>query len=288
MREYILSDNRNKPCKCSEHTHTAKIQGKKYGNPLKPKSSSLWGSQIVKGFTGDKKTKQQASIPSKKPPLACPEISNQKNQLPPYHSRVKRSFIGDFPCSANAAQVHPHVHDCHHIRSPASHDLFLELDHLRELLRESKERELVLQSELLHFKESPIVLEFEKELDIKRNEIENLTSRVTSLEAERTSLLEQVASLSSTTEQHEENSRPDGSWNSISDLNAERKTSYSSLEIEVLELRRLNKEFQLQKRNLAFRLSSAESQLAALAKVTEVSLLLHSSSYSHRGCGFFY
>ena len=97
-----------------------------------------------------------------------------------------------------------------------------------------------------------------------------------------------MASLSSTIEQHEENSRPEGSLNPISDLDAERKTSYSSLDIEVLELHRLNKELQVQMRNLAFMLSSAESQLAAPAKVTEVLLLLQSSSYICYGCHCFY
>ncbi|KAI3455867.1 hypothetical protein Pfo_012530 [Paulownia fortunei] len=45
--------------------------------------------------------------------------------------------------------------------------------------------------------------------------------------------------------------------------------NFSSVEMEVVELRRLNKELQLQKRNLSGRISSLESQLATLAKVSE-------------------
>ncbi|XP_072967874.1 protein CHUP1, chloroplastic-like [Typha angustifolia] len=260
MREDIMFDNQTKPCKCSAYNqNAAKVaDGKSNGSILKPKFSSSWGSQIVRGFTTDKKTKMQTS---KKPPLACSENSNQNNQHIPHHSRVKRSLIGDFPSSANAAQVHPNVFDCHHTRSPASHDLVLELDHLRRLLRESKERELALQSELLQHKENPKVLDLERELDTKRTEIDELARRATLLEAEKINLSEQLDNLSSIVKHREGNQRVD---------NAERnESSCTSLEVEVVELRRLNKELQLQKRNLAFRLSSAESRLAGLAKDSE-------------------
>lgn len=255
MREEIMFDNRSKPCKCSVYNQHSKAESKTNSNPSKPKFGSSWGSQIVRGFTADKKAKQHlTAVPAKKPPLACSENSAQNNL-----SRVKRSLIGEFP--SNTAQVHPqHGFDCNYIKSPSSHNLVLELDQLRELLRESKERELALRCELLQYKESPRVSELELELDIKKNEIEKLNSTVDSLEAEKTNLCEQLASLSSN---HEESL--------ISDSGSERNaSSYKNLEIKVVELRRLNKELQLQKRNLAFRLSSAESKLARFAKDSEV------------------
>lgn len=260
MREDISSNARTKFAKCSDHNQIMSTNTKSSGNPVKPKSSSSWGSHFVKGFTTDKKSKQQTSIANKKQSIASSDISSQKSHSVPYHSRVRRSLVGDLPCSANAAQVHPHAIDSHRITSAASHDLFLELDRLRELLREAKDRESTLQSELLQYKENPRALELEKEVDSKRIEIEKLTSRVGSLEAEKMNLSEQLASLTSSLQ----NSQGADSCAQI------QKPSYKNLEIEVLELRRLNKELQFQKRNLAFRLSSAESQLAALAKVTEV------------------
>lgn len=256
-----MFDNQTKPCR-------SRVDSKRNSSSLKPKFGSSWGSQIVKGFTTDKKTKKTAANASKKPPLPSVENVNQANQQIPYHSRVKRSLIGDFPCSPAGAQVHPHVFDCHNIRSPASHDLFLELDHLREQLRESKERELTLQSELRQCRENPKVSELEKELDSMRDEVDRLARLKISLEAEKTSISEQLSALSSMEEHHEENVRLDSHGNRILTVDGDNAPS-ENLEFEVVELRRLNKELQFQKRNLAIKLSSAESKLAGLEKNEE-------------------
>lgn len=258
-----MFDNQSKPCR-------SRVDSKSNQNPLKPKFGSSWGSQIVRGFTADKKTKKTTAIASKKPPLASVENINQSNQQIAYQSRVKRSLIGDFPCSPAGAQVHPHVFDCHGIRSPASHDLFLELDHLREQLRESKERESALQSELQQCRENPRVSALEKDLDSKKNEIDKLVRLKTSLESEKASLSEQLSVLSSMVEQHEETVRLDGHGNRASSADGDNASSSGNLEFEVVELRRLNKELQFQKRSLAIKLSSAESKLAVLEKNAEV------------------
>ncbi|XP_062191024.1 protein CHUP1, chloroplastic-like [Phragmites australis] len=281
MKEDIMFDNQTKPCR-------SRVDSKSNPNSLKPKFGSSWGSQIVKGFTTDKKTKKTTAIASKKPPLASVKNVNQTDQQIPYHSRVKRSLIGDFPCSPAGAQVHPHVFDCHSIRSPASHDLFLELDHLREQLRESKERELALQSELRQCRENSRVSELEKELDTRKSEIDRLERLNTSLEAEKTSLSEQLSALSSMVEHHEENVRLDGHGNRVPIVDGDNAPSSGNLEFEVVELRRLNKELQFQKRNLAIKLSSAESKLSGIensaesdivAKVkAEASLLRHTNA----------
>lgn len=214
----------------------------------------------------DKKSKLHAVVPNMKPPPDCPEYCNKKNQCIMYHSRVKRSLIGDFPCSATAAQVHPHIFDCQRTRSPTSSDLFMELDQLRSLLRESKEKELVLQTELLKCKADPRISDLQEDLDIKNIEIGSLNNRLGALEAEKATLSVQLASLSSILESHE-NSKSERCHNPAFDVSSELKPSfYRNLEMEVLELRRINKELQLQKRNLAIRLASAESQLASLSK----------------------
>ncbi|WOL16226.1 protein CHUP1, chloroplastic-like [Canna indica] len=272
MREDILSNARTKLGKLSEQNQIMATNIRSSVNVVKPKSTSSWGSHFVKGFTTDKKTKQQTSNANKKQSVI--EISSQKSNTVSYHSRVKRSLVGEFPCTANAAQVHPHVFDCHRTTSNASHDLFLELDHLRELLRESKERESTLQSELLLYKGNPRALELEKELESRKIEVENLTLRVNSLKAENTTLSQQLSSLSSMSHNSEGSFRLEDREHPTDDSSTQiKKPSYKNLEIEVVELRRLNKELQFQKRNLAFRLSSAESQLTALAKVTESDIL---------------
>lgn len=125
---------------------------------------------------------------------------------------------------------------------------------MRSLLQESKERELKLQAELAECKTSPRVLDLERELEVKKSELDGFVRKVELLEEEKSSISEQLSAL-----KVEEN---EGT------LMAQ---SSRSLEMEVVELRRLNKELQLQKRNLACRLSSVESQLASLTKASEVS-----------------
>ncbi|XVF86113.1 hypothetical protein PTKIN_Ptkin18bG0014900 [Pterospermum kingtungense] len=195
-----------------ENSHRAKKLGDQ-NQPPKSKLKSSWGSQIVKGFTGtaDKKNKVQI----KKPPN--PSVS---------HSRVKRSLITDLSCST---QVHPQHYQTHR-------DLFIELDHVRTLLQESKEREL---------KSNAQVLDLE-------NQLQTRNMALGLLESEKTSLCDQLATLSSIFQRNEDN---------------------FNLEMEVVELRRLNKELQLQKRNLASKVSSLESHLASLAKTNESDII---------------
>ncbi|CAA6669943.1 unnamed protein product [Spirodela intermedia] len=235
MREDSPLDNRERLCCLSDRIQVSKDEINAKGNRPKPKSTSSWGSHIVKGLTNDRKYKQKPPVTSKKIPLACSVTSNQKVQHACYHSRVKRSLIGDFPCSANAAQVH------HHVNSPVSRDLYAELDHLRHLLQESKARELELQAELEEYKSNSEVMCLKKVLESKRRQVEDLSRRISSFENERWSLLEQL---------HEDSTR-------------------KNLEMQVVELRRVNMELQHQKRNLAFELSIAESQLAGLKRASE-------------------
>ncbi|KAK6916907.1 hypothetical protein RJ641_017658 [Dillenia turbinata] len=220
------SGNRLKASKFADQNQMPKGTNKikSSTNASRLRSASSWGSHIVKGFSAEKKTRSESdnTLPpfKKQQPLTASQSQ----------SRVKRSLMSDLSCSVNAIQVHPH-----------SRDLFLEIDHLRNLLRDSKERELELQAELSKCKKPKKELDIERELELKKNEVENLNQKVHSLE-------QQLASFASRNEGH---------------------MSSKSLEMEVVELRRLNKELQLQKRNLSCRLSSLESQLATLVKVSE-------------------
>jgi hypothetical protein len=255
MRESNPSVNRAKAPKFADQNQIPKPQSTKgNGNPSKLR----WGSQIVKGFSADKKSQaQQATVQIKKQPLTSSDATNQKNPFVPSHSRVKRSLIGDLACSMNASQVHPNAYQTH--RRQSSRDLFIELDHLRSLLQESKEREFKLQAGISECQRNPKVLDLERELEVKNGELDDLVRKMGLLEAEKTSLSEQISALTSISEV----SKGEDNESSIA-------LSSQGLEMEVVELRRLNKELQLEKRNLACRLASVESQLASVAKASEV------------------
>lgn len=259
MREEIPFDSRTKVSKFTNE-NLVRPKGSSSGNVKGsndnlPKPKSSWGSQIVKGFSGEKKSKLQNSSQGKKLPLTSSNIVNQKNSSGLSHSRVKRSLIGDLSCSISATQVHPHT-----FNQGGSRDLFLELDHLRRLLQESKEREFKLQAELSECKRNSKVIELERDLELKRNEIDKLVKKVELLESERTSRSQQLSSSSRVWNKQENWLRKE-----------EDHENLNGVEMEVVELRRVNKELQLQKRNLACKLSSMESELATLAKVSEVS-----------------
>ncbi|XP_051125685.1 protein CHUP1, chloroplastic-like [Andrographis paniculata] len=264
MREEISSESRVKPAKYADQNQAAKenihSSVKVSSNFSRMKSS--WGSHIVKGFSAaDRKTKtrvlQNTAHVVKKPPITNSDAAaHQKNQTTVSNSRTKRSLIGDLACSINAAQVHPQAVQSHNKTKSinSSQDLFQEIDHLRSLLQESKDRELKLQAELSECKRNPKVLELEKDLELKKSEIDGLLKRVESLESEKANLSGQVVSLAAVMGKQDEALESD---------------AFANADMEVVELRRLNKELQLQKRNLACRISSLESQLTTLAKFSE-------------------
>ncbi|GKE12495.1 CHUP1, chloroplastic-like protein [Tanacetum coccineum] len=247
------SDNRSKPAVKYSDENQVPVKGFKtnhVSSNLKPRS--IWGSNIVKGFSADKKVKSQN--PTKKTQQQEVKIVNAANTKNPVVSnRAKRSLIGDLSCST---QVHPQGFNKSGSFS-GSRDLFAELDQLRSLLQESKDREAKLQGELSEFKRKNVkALELEQVVESKSSEIDVLKSKVDLLESENVSLSEQLNS-----QQFHGN------------LN-------KGVEVDVLKLRRLNAELHLQKRNLCCRISSMETQLAALAKDSEVvSYLFQFSQY---------
>ncbi|XP_073058455.1 protein CHUP1, chloroplastic-like [Primulina eburnea] len=277
MREEIPSGNRVKTSKFADQNQVSK--GAKHsnvkadGNFSRMKSS--WGSHIVKGFSAaDKKTKTRVlQTTANINKLPFDDATNQKNQPPVPNSRIKRSLIGDLSCSIYPTQVHPQAVEIQKKKNSigSSEDLFLEIDHLRNMLQESKDRELKLQAELSESKKNPTVLE----LELNESEVDGLVKKVGLLESEKEGLSAQLASLAALVGKQDEMLESRGHEN------------LSAVEIEVVELRRLNKELQLQKRNLAFRISSLESQLNNLSQVykndtiekikSEISLLRHTN-----------
>lgn len=270
MREEIPSQNRVRATRFADQNEAPRDQNRSNvkGNSNFSRMKSSWGSQIVKGFSAaDKKTKTrvlQATAHVKKLPLNTSDNANTKNQPLVSNSRIKRSLIADLSCSINATQVHPQgVHGHSKTKSiGASEDLFHEIDHLRNLLQESKDRELSLQAELSEYKRNSKKLDVEKELESKKIEVDGLVKKVESLEKEKANLSGQLVSLASVM----------GKQDDEVDVSKVQDNA-SSVEIEVVELRRLNMELQLQKRNLSGRISSLESQLATLAKVSESDVL---------------
>ncbi|KAI7727221.1 hypothetical protein M8C21_022516 [Ambrosia artemisiifolia] len=232
--------------KCSDENQVPlKCRNSNVQPNLKPRS--IWGSNIVKGFSGDKKTRSQQV--SKKAPLQpVTTVGNANSKNPFSQNRAKRSLMGDLSCSVTATQVHPQgVQLYKSTSSSGSRDLFAELDQLRSLLQESKDREAKLQGELCDFKKKNLkALELERTVESKTSEINALKSKIDLLESENASLSEQLNS-----QQLQENIAKGG---------------VNGVEVDVLKLRRLNAELHLQKRNLCFRISSMESELAALAK----------------------
>ena len=117
---------------------------------------------------------------------------------------------------------------------------------MRGLLQESKERESKLHAELAECKRH-------------QGEVDELVKKVALLEQEKNSFSEQLAALTTTCVSE-----------SGEVVKGEKDSSVQDLELEVVELRRVNKELQMQKRSLTCRLSSLESQLSCLAKSSEV------------------
>ncbi|TXG48224.1 hypothetical protein EZV62_027518 [Acer yangbiense] len=253
MRE----ENQTKTLKFADQNQAPKPQNAKNSSVNSSKPRSSWGSNIVKGFTADKKSKPQTTtVITKKLPLP----NNSDIVTSQSHSRVKRSLIGDLSCSV-AAQVHPHAYPTHRRQSSGSRDLFLELDSLRSLLQESKEREFKLQAELSECKRNPKILELEREVEERKFVADDLVKRVRLLEDEKMSLCEQLASSSLVSLRNDSENPITGSLS-------------RDLEMEVVELRRLNKELQMQKRNLACKLSSLESQLTSQSNASESDIVV--------------
>lgn len=189
-----------------------------------------------------------------------------------------------------------------------------ELERLRELVKELEEREVKLEGELLEYyglkeQESDIV-ELQRQLKIKTVEIDMLNITISSLQAERKKLQEELTNGASAKRELDvarnkikelqrqiqlEANQTKGQLlllkqqvsglqvkeevSARNDAEIERKLkAVNDLEVEVVELKRKNKELQHEKRELSIKLSVAESRVAELSNMTEVSIFLSSFS----------
>lgn len=181
-----------------------------------------------------------------------------------------------------------------------------ELERLRSLVLELQEREVKLEGELLEYyglkeQESDIV-ELQRQLKIKTVEIDMLNITINSLQAERKKLQEQIVQSSYVKKELEvarnkikelqrqiqlDANQTKGQLlllkQQVSGLQAKEEEaikkdvelekklkSVKDLEVEVVELKRKNKELQIEKRELLVKLDAAESKIASLSNMTEV------------------
>ncbi|KAH7650606.1 Formin homology 2 domain (FH2 domain)-containing protein [Dioscorea alata] len=184
-----------------------------------------------------------------------------------------------------------------------------ELERLRNLVNELQEREVKLEGELLEYyglkEQESDVAELQKQLKIKIVEIDMLNITINSLQAERKKLQEEVAQgiaakkeldlvrnklkdlqrqiqleanqtkghllllkqqVTSLKTKEEEASKRDAE--------VERKLkALLELEVEVVELRRKNKELQIEKRELTVKLDAAQARVEQLSEMTETEMV---------------
>ncbi|KAG5240354.1 protein CHUP [Salix suchowensis] len=180
-----------------------------------------------------------------------------------------------------------------------------ELKCLRNLVKELEEREVKLEGELLEYyalkEREPDIVELQRQLKIKTVEIDMLNITINSLQAERKKLQEEIL-LGASAKEELELSR-----NKIKELQRQiqlsanqtkgqllllkkqvsglqskeqeamkkdadaekRLKAAKELEVEVVELKRKNKELQHEKRELTIKLGAAEAKVASLSNMTE-------------------
>ncbi|CAL5350068.1 unnamed protein product [Camellia sinensis] len=184
-----------------------------------------------------------------------------------------------------------------------------ELERLRNLVKELEEREVKLEGELLEYyglkeQESDIV-ELQRQLKIKTVEIDMLNITINSLQAERKKLHEEVSHGVSVKKELEaarnkikelqrqiqlEANQTKGQLlllkQQVSGLQAKEGEAFKKdvevekslkalkeLEVEVVELKRKNRELQHEKRELIIKLDAAEASVTALSNMTETEMV---------------
>ncbi|KAJ6721078.1 PROTEIN CHUP1 CHLOROPLASTIC [Salix viminalis] len=185
-----------------------------------------------------------------------------------------------------------------------------ELERLRYLVKELEEREVKLEGELLEYyglkeQESDIV-ELQRQLKIKTVEIDMLNITINSLQAERRKLQEEISHGASSNKELElarnkikalqrqiqlDANQTKGQLlllkQQVSGLQEKeqeavkkdadvekRLKAVKELEVEVVELKRKNKELQHEKRELIIKLGAAEAKVASLSNISEVRAMI--------------
>lgn len=181
-----------------------------------------------------------------------------------------------------------------------------ELERLRNLVKELEEREVKLEGELLEYyglkEQESDVLELQKQLKIKAVEIDMLNITVNTLQAEKKRLQEEVSKSGDVRKELEmarnkikemqrqiqlEANQTKGQLlllkQQVSGLQAKEQEAFKrdaeiekklkllkELEVEVMELKRKNKELQIEKRELVMKLDAAQAKVTSLSNMTEV------------------
>uniref|UniRef100_A0A5B7ACC9 Protein CHUP1, chloroplastic n=1 Tax=Davidia involucrata TaxID=16924 RepID=A0A5B7ACC9_DAVIN len=180
-----------------------------------------------------------------------------------------------------------------------------ELERLHNLVKELEEREVKLEGELLEYyglkEQESDIAELQKQLKIKTVEIDMLNITINSLQAERKKLQEEVSQGASSRRELEvarnkikelqrqiqlEANQTKGQLlllkQQVSGLKTKEEEAFKQdaefekklntlkeLEVEVVELKRKNKELQHEKRGLIVKLDAAEARITALSNMTE-------------------
>lgn len=186
-----------------------------------------------------------------------------------------------------------------------------ELERLRNLVRELEEREVKLEGELLEYyglkEQESDILELQRQLKIKTVEIDMLNITINSLQAERKKLHEEISRGVSAKKELEvarnkikelqrqfqlEANQTKGQLlllkQQVSGLQAKEEEAFKKdnevekmakalkeLEVEVVELKRMNRELQHEKRELIVKLDAAEGKVTALSNMTEVTNFIY-------------
>lgn len=183
-----------------------------------------------------------------------------------------------------------------------------ELERLRSLVRELEEREVKLEGELLEYyglkEQETNISELQRQLKIKTVEIDMLKITINSLQAERKKLQDEIL-LGATARKDLEVARnkikelqrqiqleanqtkgqllllkqqvsglqvkEEEAFRKDTDVEKKLKT-LKELEVEVMELKRKNKELQHEKRELIIKLDAAEARIVSLSNMTEVKI----------------
>ena len=184
-----------------------------------------------------------------------------------------------------------------------------ELERLRNLVKELEEREVKLEGELLEYyglkEQESHIEELQRQLQTKMVEIDMLNVSIDSLQKERKKLQEELADAASAKKELEvarskikelqrqiqvEANHTKGQLlllkQQVSGLQAKEEEAVKNdaeiqkklkalndLEVEVVELKRKNKELQHEKRELTVKLNAAESRITELSNMTEVRVL---------------
>ncbi|KAG6429846.1 hypothetical protein SASPL_107900 [Salvia splendens] len=180
-----------------------------------------------------------------------------------------------------------------------------ELERLRDLVKELEEREVKLEGELLEYyglkEQESSISELQKQLKIKTVEIDMLNITINSLQAERKKLQEELSQGVAARKELDmarrkikelqkqiqlEANQTKGQLlllkQQVSSLQSKEQESaevdkklkaVKELEVEVMELKRKNKELQHEKRELIVKLDSAESKVRTLSNITETEMV---------------